>query len=1084
MARVVFSWKSGLWPAVCCLLGLSWAGWASDTTGTVQGYVMDSSRASVPGVLVELTNEATNVSVTQRTGPEGNYVFNLVPPGVYTLRAKAEGFRMSVARGIVVELNKNTRADLALELGEVATSVEVLSSAVGIDTVSAQVSTNVERKYVTELPSAFRSSLSFAMLAPGVQLTNVDAQVTNIEGPQATVNGNRVRQNVFYLDGSDNTAPFRNSALQMPNPEAVQEVSVSTSNTSAEFGKQPGGTFNIVTKSGTNQFHGAGFYFFHNENLNANSWSRNKAGSARATDRVKQLGGALGGPLQRNKTFFFTSYNAYRDKAPGFQSTVRFPTGAMVQGDFSQFNRPLYDPDTRAPLPGNIIPKHLIDPVAANLVQLIPTVANYGDRLVWAYEGLTRNNELLAKIDHNFSTAHTLQLSYFGTWGERVVPAQAGNNVPAFGPEIDTNRQHTGSARHIWTARSNLVVQTRFGIARHAADRGQSQLGRNLEDFGAKWPPIAPEARKYLPHLSVSDGFMTHQGNVSLFDQHNYRISSTAIWTRGRHSLKFGAESQRDGVLQWADRDFASFTFDGRFASTDAAGKPTGLGVFGYSMADFMMGRTATFFATGLRDYDLADWSHFFFVEDQWKVTPRLTVTPGLRYELYIPVTEKQNRISAFIPNHQSDRYPNAPLHLAFPEDTGVPAGFFEQDRNNFAPRLGLAYDIAGNGKTVIRSGFGYFYAYNSFNIKLMLAESPPWQPRAEGGEARLSDPWGTSRTVVYPQPPTPFSKDASTFNYPPRLSGVYGFDPGYRTPYTVQWNVTFERQVTDGVSVQAAYVANRGFKLVQWVPTNLPLWQDNAGLGNIEARRPLARYGRINEYHSRSRSWFDSFQLSADVRLRRGLTSRFTYVLGKNQQITSWDTDICANPTNLDGEKAEVSARHLLRAFYVYELPWLERNQNLLGRLFGRWQVSGTFTASSGSPLNVTLGEDWNYDGIAGDRPDRAGSIQYTSGSKDQKMLGYFDKSAFAQPAIRNIFGNLPRNALWGPAFWDTTFALLKNFQISEGMSFQLRAEAYNLFNHNNLSSPVTNMRSADFTRILTRTGERTMQIGLRFRF
>jgi hypothetical protein len=223
----------------------------------------------------------------------------------------------------------------------------------------------------------------------------------NIEGTYARVNGGRRGRNVFYLDGSDNTGSFRNSGLQFPNPEAVEEVNVSTSNTSAEFGKQPGGTFNVITKSGTNEFHGSGFYFFRNEALNANSWSRNKSGSARPPAFLKQGGGTFGGPVRHNKTFFFTSFMLYRDNSNGFQNTIKFPSKAMLAGDFSQFTRPLYDPDTGAPLPGNIIPQRLLDPVAANLLKLVPTVPNYGDRYVWSFNNPIQNQEVLGKLDES-----------------------------------------------------------------------------------------------------------------------------------------------------------------------------------------------------------------------------------------------------------------------------------------------------------------------------------------------------------------------------------------------------------------------------------------------------------------------------------------------------------------------------------------------------------------------------------------------------------------------------------------------------------------------------------------------------------
>src|SRR3954451_8898002 len=310
---------------------------AADTTGSIQGTVVDPSAAALPGVQLELTNQTTNIVLVQKSDPSGHFVFNLVPPGAYNLRATATGFRPSVISSLQVEVNKTTRADLSMQMGVVTESVEVVASTSRIDTVSAQVSTNVARAYLTELPSSSRNTLSYAEMAPGVSIQNGDSQVMNIEGTYARVNGGRRGRNVFYLDGSDNTGSYRNSGLQFPNPEAVQEVNVSTSNTSAEFGKQPGGTFNVITKSGTNEFHGSGFYFFRNEVLNANSWSRNKSGTERPPALLKQGGATLGGPVRRNKTFFFASAMLYRDEANGFQSTVKFPTQAMLKGDFSQF---------------------------------------------------------------------------------------------------------------------------------------------------------------------------------------------------------------------------------------------------------------------------------------------------------------------------------------------------------------------------------------------------------------------------------------------------------------------------------------------------------------------------------------------------------------------------------------------------------------------------------------------------------------------------------------------------------------------------------------------------------------------------
>ncbi len=1063
---------------------------AQETAGAVRGEVTDASSARMADVQIELTNTDTGTTYRQTSNMEGLYTFNLIPPGVYSIRASITGFQTYTMSGIRVEINRTTQVNLRLELGSVSEVVEVSAPPVAIETASANVNTNVERKYVVELPSSSRNPLTMAALAPGVNLIRTGSQVNNIQGAAANVNGLRQSANVFYLDGSDNTGTFRNTALQFPNPEAVQEVQVSTASTSAEFGKQPGGIFNVVTKSGTNQFHGAGFFFFRNQNLNANTWDRNRSGVDRPVDDQKQVGGVLGGPVIRNKTFFFGSFMLYREKVPGFQNNRQVPTQAMRGGDFSQFTRQLYNPDTGVPLANNQIPSALLDPVAGRLAALLPTVGNLGDRLIYDFINPTNNQEALGKVDHNFSENHQLSVSYMRTWGIADTFTDGNNQIPTWAPMSLTNRQNTVSAKHLWTINPSTIAQFRFALAKHVSDRdNQAVQGQALEDLGANFPLGSSRSGRYLPRIEVTDGFIANPGNLSLFDQNNYRIGGTLSMIRGNHNIKFGMESQRSGVRQFNPSDRATFTFDGRSSSRPAVGNPTGIGVFGYSAADFLMGRSSTFQQSGTRDYDIRNWSHYFFIQDEWRITPRITITPGLRYEFYQPSREVEGRASAFVLGHQSNQFPNAPVNMAFQGDAGIPMGFIQQDRNNFAPRLGIAWDVTGDGKTAIRAGGGIYYAFNIMNIPMWNSERIPWDPQASGGETlNLVDPWTTSRTINYSAPPTPFSLNPNDFNYPNRVVNMLGYDQGWRTPYTAQWTLSVERELARGISVTTGYVANRGLGFFQVWDGNLPQWQDNATLQNVEQRRPIPGYGIVEILHARTRSWHDSFQLTTNVRRFKGLVSRFTYVYGKSLAVEGEDRgqggNRPANPLNVDGEKGEFGNRQVARAFFVYDLPFFQNQNSLAGKLLGNWQMSGTWQVQTGNRLNVVIGEDWNRDGQPNDRPNVTGPISYTSGSEDQRMTRFFDTSAFANPAIRNTFGNLGRNTLVGPGQWNVDYAVLKNFPISETKFFQYRAEFYNVFNNNNLNDPNTTTRSVDFGRILNRFGNRTMQMGIRFVF
>jgi outer membrane receptor protein involved in Fe transport len=1064
---------------------------AQETTGAVRGEVTDSSSARVAEVRIELTNTETGTVYRQSSNMEGLYTFNLIPPGAYSIRASLPGFQTFTMSGIRVEVNRTTQVNLRLELGSVTEVVEVEATLAAIETATANVNTNVERKYVVDLPSASRNALGMAVMAPGVVLRNADSQVMNTTGASANVNGLRRTANVFYMDGSDNTGTFRNTALQFPNPEAVQEVQVSTASTSAEFGKQPGGIFNIVTRSGTNDLHGAGFFFFRNQNLNANTWDRNRSGAERPIDDQKQIGGVLGGPVIRNKTFFFGSGMVYRRNNPRFMNNRQVPTGALLSGDFSQFNRPLYHPDSGAPLPNNRIPASLLDPVAARLAERLPLVSNLGERLIWDFNEATQNHETLAKVDHNFSDKHQSNVSIMNTWGGSEEFTGLGNEIPTWGPVSVDSRQVTIAGRHVWTLSPNSVAQFRYTASQHIADRNNYAIqGTSLEDLGANFPLGSPNAIKHLPRINISDGFSASFGSISYFKQMNQRFGGTMSLIRGRHNIKFGIESQRSAVRQSLLSDRATFGFDGRSSSRPAVGNPQGIGVFGYAMADFVTGRSSAFSHIGTRDYNILNWSHFLFIQDEWRITPRLTLTPGLRYEFYQPPREIDGRASGFLQGHQSNQYPNAPVGLAFQGDAGVQMGFVRQDWTNFAPRLGIAWDVTGDGRTAIRAGGGLYFSYNSLQLPMWNSERVPWEPSANGGETlSLVNPWTTSRTIVYDRPPTPFSLNPNDFNYPARLVNLIGYDNNWHTPYTGQWTLSIEREIVQGVSVNAGYVANRGMHFWQSLEGNLPLWADNATLQNVEIRRPIPGFGAVDMMHSRTRSWYDSFQFSANTRRYKGLVTRLIYVYGKALAVEPEDRGSGgnlrpANPLNADGEKAEEGNRHTTRGFFVYDFPFVARSNSFLGRVLGNWQLSGTLEMQSRNRINATIGEDWNRDGVAGDRPDVTGPITYTSGTRDERMARFFDTSVFRNPSIRNTFGNLGRNAMWGAGMWRSDAALLKNFPMGESRFLQYRAEFYRVFNNNDLNNPNTNFRSVDFGRILNRSGNRTMQMGLRYVF
>jgi hypothetical protein len=1101
-----------LWPLASLLLP------AQVTTGSLQGVVKDASGAVMPAVTLELLNTSTNSKQNTQSNNSGIYIFNLVPPGTYRLLAAFPGFKTAEIQGVTVEIGRNTVIDITLQPGDVMQRVEVTAALENVDTQSSVVKANISSRMFSNLPLASRNPLRFAEMAPGVDMQfgsmTGGSQLLGADGASANVSGGRRQQNTFYLDGADNSNVRRNASLQMPNVDAISEIQVVTNSNSAEYGKQPGGYFNVITKSGTNEFHGSAFYFFRDESLNANTWVRNSSGLARGQNREKMAGGTLGGPVQRDKTFFFGSFQHYRDQNVVTSATTRYPTARMLAGDFSEYGGVLYNPDTGAPIPGNnIAAAGLIDPVASNLAKIIPSVARLGDRLVFDYDLSPRNNEFLGKVDHNLGASQRIQFSYFGTRGSTPVVGGGTRAMPGLTRGANEAAQNTMAARHTWTLSSQTILESQASLARYRLETqpGPSAVGRDISDFGARWPQPIQGGRKMLPDLEVLDGFNCPQLSTGHTDEGNFRLISTMARISGKHNLKVGVDVQRVGFRRFVDSDNSQFRFQGLFSNRGSGAFPAIPNAqFAHSFADFMMGRVNDFTANGKMDYSLPTWGFFGFVQEQWRVTRRITLNLGVRYEIWKAMMEINGRASAFVEGHKSNQFPNAPRHLAFQGDNGIPGGFIRQDRNNLAPRLGLSYDVFGDGRLALRTGYGTYYAFPAAQMRLFSTEEFPQRPVTQGFTARLYDPWATSASPLFSAPPTPYPKDTLDWiraaNFNPPYARIIGYNREFTTPLSHQWNASLERQLTGGITVSAAYVANRGRHLMRGFPFNYARFRNlpdgtppSLDPRNILARQPFPDYSRFSiRMDSDSVADYDSIQTWANVRVGT-LMARVLYTYASHfgdgggffstpdEDIEGFTTTV-DNPADPKGEYGRASRKHTFRAFWSYDLP-LWRNAGWAGRMLGGWQLSGSLYVHSGNPLNVILGYDANFDAITSrpqDRPDLVGPIRYTSGSAQEKMRQYFDPSVFAKPVITadRTNGNLPRNALFNPGRWGSDLALMKNFRLSENHNFQFRAEAYHWLNHPLLDGAGNNMAAGDFARILTKSGNRTMQIGLRYSF
>jgi hypothetical protein len=1047
---------------------------AQVATGTIAGNVKDNSGAAVPGATVTATHVGTQVSKTTTTDGEGHYALTLLPLGTYTLEISLSGFKNLSQTGILLEVGRNARVDATIEPGNVQEVVSVEARAPLVETSNTALSRTVGQNEVLNLPLVNRDLYSLLSITGGV--TSNDAS-NSLGGPEqtTTINGSQKAQVGtvnFQLDGGNNTAGLRGTGNPAPNPEAVQEFRVITNGSSAEYGRYPAGVVDVVTKSGTNQFRGAIFEFFRDEKLNAKRWAVPGSPATRDPLDRNQYGGAFGGPVRTNKTFFFGSYSGLRQTESYVRDSAVVPTARERAGDFSQSSLKPRDPLTNAAFPNDIIPASRMDPVALRIQEQYVPLSNIpGNRYLLSVPDPLETDEGTVKVDHHFSDRHGLAVSYFYLKGTDTQPLSGSGNIPWVDRDFKWT-QHNVNIADTWTLSPTLINQLRVTYMRQFGGRVNNPA-LSLGDLGSRF---VIQGDPTLPRISISNFFNLQVAIAGPDAGSDYwAVKDSLSMTRGNHAFKFGGEVSYEEIVHDTLLDnYGVFSFN--------ASKTTN------AYADFLLGLPATMTQDApIRKTDNGAYISLF-AQDDYRIHPRLTLNLGVRYDLQFPYTDPDNRKLAFVPGRQSTVSPTAPVGLLFPGDDGISRGIVKTDINNIAPRLGIAWDPRGDGRMAVRAAAGIFYGSITGNEWNTTADNQPFTVRQPFPTVRtLADPYGNLPGGVGP---FPFVYDPASprFTLP---AAVFGPSLDFVWPYTTQMNLTIEKEILRSFAVTASYVGALGRNLPASIDRNYPVYNSTATAANVNARRPYMPgvIGQARVLESVFASDYHAMQLSAERRGAR-FSTKVYYTFGKALEDLDYQgggLPAVQNSNRLDLERGRTSAdrRHSFVLSAFWKPDYFAESKPIVRALLNDWTVSGILTIQSGTPLTITSGQDRNFDGVTTDRADIIGDPKLDSGRPRAELIElWFNTAAFAQPA-NGLDGTAGRSIIEGPGYRNLDLGVFRDVPLPGRTLFQFRVEATNVLNIVNLTNPGTALNApANFAKIRSARDMRRIQLGARFSF
>jgi hypothetical protein len=1084
----------------------------AQATGEITGTITDSSRSVVPGATVTVTNESTGTLRHAISNEAGVYAAPALPPGSYTVVVELQGFQTITRRNLVLQVQQVARADFELDASTVSESVDVVGGPALLATEDTTVGQVIDNKRIVELPLNGRSYLQLTALTPGVNInSSPSGGATSFQGghrsrQQISINGQRGQFNHFTLDGIENTDPNFNTYILLPSVDALQEFKVQSATYPAEYGF--GVTqINVTTKSGTNQFRGSLFEYFRNDRLDAKNFFDSKAAPIPPFTR-NQYGGTIGGPILRNRLFFFANYEGLReDKAQTELSTV--PSLALRSGDFTG-RQPIYDPATRTmqpdgtitaqPFPGNRIPADRMDATALTAMQYWPepNIEGTGGNYLSNESRRADTDQWLARIDF----AQSDQVSWYGRMSWQKDREYTPSAFPDQGTWTNT-RPDQVLVGNTWVLGRSLVSNFRFGWSRFdnlviGVNSFENDVngevlhisGLNLSNDPAFWG---------RPTFGIT-GYAGFGDRTNIYLTHNniYEVGDDLNWVVGKHLIKMGFSVKRIHYNQLGNQfALGGFNFDGSATENPAARTDTGDPV-----ADYLLGLTSqSFTAVQPADAQLRSTYWSGYVADSWRITPTLTMDFGLRYEYLRPfrdlndqsvnlfgidtpepiLVRASNQGEGLDPYEgQSVRFTRATLV----RDGRMGPGLVNPDRNNWAPRVGLAY--SPNSQLVVRAGFGMFYnmidlGNSIFDMARTLAGLRRDFPNRDFPDLQL-----TTR---------PFHTGAEAGVVPLDQPLILANDPDMKSSYVNQWSVNVQRVVTSTLTVDVGYVGSRSFNLKKFTGYNNPL----PGPGSIDLRRPYQQFGWIQWPASIGSARFHSLQLKGEQRFSNGFTWLSAYTYAKSMDDTSGvrpgggDTLFVNNPwcnTTCEWGRSSFDVRHRWVTSALVELPF-GRNRRYGSELpgiadafLGGWQIGGILTLESGLPATPNAGRDTTNIGVgAGNRPMLTG-VDPNMPSGERTVDRFFRTEAFTQPPLYT-FGDAGRNIIEGPGIVNIDVSLTKRVAVGASRSIEFRAEVFNAANHPIFGLPNTNLLSATYGRLTsTRIDSRQIQLALRFIF